>query len=68
MLGETRSHSRIEIFPSVRWLPAVNLNRADGADDAALQRICRLRQMKEALSEGGAEGGSLCAGDNNQGF
>ncbi|KAL8273708.1 hypothetical protein Esti_002308 [Eimeria stiedai] len=47
VFGETRPNPRIELFPSAHWLPGVYTPQADLTDDAALQRICRLKQMRE---------------------
>ncbi|KAL8428082.1 hypothetical protein Efla_000181 [Eimeria flavescens] len=47
VMGEGRSDFRIELFPSVRWLPPVYTPLADAEDDAAIQRICRLKQLKD---------------------
>lgn len=50
-MGEIRAYSRFELFPSVRWLPAAEPTQTEITDDAALQRMCTLKQIREELKE-----------------
>ncbi|OEH73684.1 hypothetical protein cyc_05246 [Cyclospora cayetanensis] len=57
--GDPHTHSRLVNYPVMRWMPAVPVLESGPNDDAALQRICRLRQLQKGLRRQ-PEGGELC--------